>query len=488
VSRNVVLVVLDTVRKDYFDEYAPRLREAADCSFEGCRTASSWSVPSHTSIFTGDLPHRHGIHAESFDASFDFGETLDREDTVLGDLAEYRTVGLSANAYVNTVFGIDALFDEFHDFSIGSHTNESLFPDGLTVQDYMAAAEADSSLRRHLGFLRAAAEHEKPGRSLANGVWSQVGHRFKDLPVPEFVDDGANAISEALVEAVEDSDDGPVFAFANYMDAHTPLRNLVQYDDDLHSVPNTWSSTALNKWELNREDAATPTYAENYRQLYGAAVDYLDRQVLETVERLRATTDRETTVVVTADHGHNLGFEAENGLYHHTGSQSEALLHVPLEIINPPTGWPSTERDLLSQVELREIVGRLARGKPFDPDLTDDHAAAETVGLLGTDDGTWGLEFSEAEYAHWSRMIRTVYDGPESKYERDSEGTRERHRLDPERPCWQEVAETDVELPAFARELFDVDLETYKRRAAGEAQDMEFDDEVEDRLQTLGYL
>lgn len=33
-KRNVALVVLDTVRKDYFDEYAPRLRRASDSSFE----------------------------------------------------------------------------------------------------------------------------------------------------------------------------------------------------------------------------------------------------------------------------------------------------------------------------------------------------------------------------------------------------------------------------------------------------------------------
>jgi len=487
-TRNVVLVVLDTVRKDYFDEYAPRLREASDCSFEGCRTASSWSVPSHTSIFTGELPHRHGVHAESFDASFDFGDALDHEDTFLGDLPDHRTVGLSANAYINSLFGFDALFDSFHDFSIGSHTNESLFPDGLTVQDYMAAAEADSSLRRHLGFLRAAAGHEKPVRSLANGVWSQVGHRFKDLPVPEFVDDGASTISATLTEEVTDDAGAPVFAFANYMDAHTPLRNLLQYDDSLHTAPNSWSSTELNKWELNRDAAATADYAQHYRDLYGAAIDYLDRQVTETIERIRTETDHDTTVVVTADHGHNLGFAAEDGLFHHTGSQSEALLHVPLEIINPPEGWPETEPGLLSQVELGAVVRRLANGEPFDDDHCDDHAAAETVGLLGTDDGTWGLDFDEAEYAHWNRMLRTVYDGPQAKFEWDSQGRQRRFRLDPGRPCWQEQTETDIQPPGFARGRFDTAITTYKQRLGDETQDMAFDDEVEERLQTLGYL
>jgi len=60
--RNVVLIVLDTVRKDYFDEYAYRLQDRSDVTFSNCRAASSWSVPSHASMITGELPHVHGIH------------------------------------------------------------------------------------------------------------------------------------------------------------------------------------------------------------------------------------------------------------------------------------------------------------------------------------------------------------------------------------------------------------------------------------------
>ncbi|WP_255194910.1 sulfatase-like hydrolase/transferase [Halorarius litoreus] len=485
-SRNVVLVVLDTVRKDYFDEYAPRLRETSTHSFEQCRSASSWSVPSHTSIFTGQLPHQHGVHSESFDAGFDFADALSVDDTFLADLPAHRTVGLSANAYINSLFGFDTLFDAFHDFSIGSHTNESLFPDGLTVQDYMSETDEDSAAKRYLGFLRTCLDHDHAGKSLANGVWSQVGHRFKRLPLPEFVDDGASVISETLYDEV--TTDEPVFAFVNYMDAHTPLRNLVQYDDSLHSVSNTWSSTELSKWELNREDAATAEYADNYRDLYGAAVDYLDRQVTDVVERIQTATDRETTVVVTADHGHNLGFaEDDGGLFHHTGSQSEGLLHVPFEIINPPEGWAGVETEYLSHCQLGDIVRRLAHDEPFDESLVGEPVAAETVGLLGEGDGTWGLDFSPSEYAYWNRMIRTVYDGPR-KYEWDSLGETYEYRLDPGRPCWQEETSRGIDVPAHARECFGVGLDEYKRRMADTDQDMAFDDAVEDRLQTLGYL
>ena len=487
VSRNVALVVLDTVRKDYFDEYAPRLRDASGCSFEGCRAASSWSVPSHTSVFTGDLPAEHGVHAEGFDSTFDFSQ-FGPEETFLGDLPDYATAGFSANSYINSHFGADALFDEFHDFSIGSHTAESLFAEGITVQEYMESTDEPSVARRYAGFLRECLDHDRPVKSAANGVWALAGPKVKALPIPipELVDDGASVITETIEETAGRADE-PWFFFANYMDAHTPLRNLIQHDRSMHSIPDSWSSTEIDKWELNKDGKATEAYTRNYRAVYAAAVDYLDRTVSALAERLEARTDRETTVVVTADHGHNLGYDADGGLFHHTGSMSEGVMHVPLEILNPPEGWPEVETRTFSQLDLGELLVRLARDRPPSEELFRERVPAETVGLLGGDNRTWGREFSEEEFAWWNRMTRCVYEGTE-KREWNSVGERFTYRLDPDRPSRQRLVEEGTEIPAADRALFDSDLDTYKRAVAAETQDTDFDDDVADRLEELGYL
>ncbi|WP_435159099.1 alkaline phosphatase family protein [Haladaptatus sp. DFWS20] len=60
--RNVLLVCLDTVRADVFGEHANCLHRMADVSFTQCRAASSWTIPSHASMFTGQLPSVHGVH------------------------------------------------------------------------------------------------------------------------------------------------------------------------------------------------------------------------------------------------------------------------------------------------------------------------------------------------------------------------------------------------------------------------------------------
>lgn len=80
-SRNVVLIVLDTVRKDFFDDYAPRLQEKADNSFDRCYAPSSWTIPSHASMLTGDLPHQHGVH--TYNKGFG---GIDFDSTFLSDL------------------------------------------------------------------------------------------------------------------------------------------------------------------------------------------------------------------------------------------------------------------------------------------------------------------------------------------------------------------------------------------------------------------
>lgn len=484
--RNVALIVLDTVRKDYFDEYAHRLGDRADTSFEQARAASSWSVPSHTSLFTGDLPSEHGVHAESFESGFDFSALCGQ--TFLSDLPDHRTAGLSANSYINTHFGVDALFDDFADFSIGSHTAESLFPEAITVQTYMDKADDSNALKRYAGFLRDCLDHDATLKSVANGLWAFAGPRIKvaPLPVPEFVDDGAGVIRDRSVEWA-DSEDEPWFLFANLMDAHTPLRNLIQHDRSLHDVPNSWSSTELDKWDLNKDGQASETYIENYRAVYGAAIDYLDRVVADMVDGLRTASDLETTVVVISDHGHNLGYPADDGLFHHTGSMTEGVMHTPLEIINPPAGYPSTESRLFSHLELGHLLVHIGTDREPTDDLFPPRIPAETVGLLGGDNRTWGREFSESEFAWWNRMIRCTYEGT-TKYEWNSLGDRVEYRLDPKRSSWQEPADRYVEIPAPHRSLFETPIVEYKRDVSSEGQDTEFDDEVAANLKQLGYL
>jgi arylsulfatase A-like enzyme len=465
--RNVILLCLDTVRKDYFDEHAPRLRERADLDFAQCRAASSWSVPSHASMFTGKLPHQHGIHTHNRDFS-----DLSREATFLGDLPEHRALGTSANVWAGSSFGFDELFDDFSDVA-----PDRRFPAGIDVAQFGQKC-GETGLRRQAAFVRAALRDEHPLASLANGAMVQLDEWFDRLPVANPFDDGAAIIAREARSQVSVSEE-PFVLFANFMDSHGPLSHVRSYDRSLHEAPLSWTSETVD-WRdvLDRDDK---TEISRYTGLYAAAIDYLDRQVCEFLDCVNQATDRETTVVVTSDHGDELGTDADEGRWGHVDSSlSEGLLHVPLLVLNAPDGWQDiNESEYISHLSLRNLLVGLANGEV--PDLTADRIAAERIGHSGSLSTVADKRGTEED-----RLLRAVYDGS-VKYIWDSQGNQTAYQLDPERPCWQEATATEFDSDEFV-EFFDGNPADVKRHAADSNTTSDVDKATMDRLDDLGYL
>ena len=476
-NRNVVLVILDTVRKDYFDSYAPRLTERSDVSFHNCRATSSWSVPSHASIFTGQLPHQHHVHAESFGPDLNFDDAIG-ELSVTNSLPDHRSIGISSNIYINDMFGFDGLFDEFHNHTIGTHRASVLFPSAFS--NYRLAWEIENRWMRYGYLLKEALTHEQPVKSLANGVWTLIGFtdQLEKLPFKKLTDDGATVNATCAVDRARNGSE-PFFMFVNYMDAHTPHQNTRGYDQTLHSVSNTWSSSRYGREELLSTQPKDDRFVRNYRELYGTAIDYLDRVVASMIDDLMQVTAGETTIVITSDHGHNLGYESEEYQFRHVASASEGVMHVPLEIVNPPSGAPETVDRLFSQTDLYELLEALADDR-WPADLGDDWIAAESVGILG-------FERDSDMPEEWNRMIRCAYND-DTKYEWDSIGRRRRYTLPTDADNAQHLVEENCDIPDEALALFDGPLESYKSRWEGTSSDESFAQETEQRLKQLGYL
>ena len=468
VRNNVVLVCLDAVRKDVFDERAPRLHQRADVVYEQCRAASGWSVPSHASMLTGTLPHQHGIH--NFHREF---SGLAREDTFLGDLPDHRALGASANVYASEAFGFDGLFDGF-----SSVSPDRRFPEGMDAEKWGQSCD-ETGIRRNLAYLRDALAHEHPLYSLANGALVELDRFTAELPVPKPLDDGASIVSREAEKLIRAGPE-PFFLFTNYMDVHGPLTHVRGYDRQIHDASLSWTSGVIDNEEIesglieeNRRDL------ENYRGLYAAATDYLDRKVAALIDEVDAATDRETTFVITADHGENLGYPEEDRRFAHRSGLSEGLLHVPLLIVNPPDGVEFAESGYVSHLRLGDLLVGLANGGV--PDVTEERIAAERIG------SNQPVNPNAAALRDPDRQIRVAYEGGD-KYLWDSEGDSVRYRLDPERPSWQAVYERDVDVSAYERALFDVPIEEYRRSAEAESHASEVDAATADRLQDLGYL
>ena len=71
---NVVLIVLDTTRADHLSyagwsrETTPHIDALAEESvdYSQARSTAPWTLPAHMSIFTGELPSRHGATWAAF--------------------------------------------------------------------------------------------------------------------------------------------------------------------------------------------------------------------------------------------------------------------------------------------------------------------------------------------------------------------------------------------------------------------------------------
>jgi alkaline phosphatase len=208
----------------------------------------------------------------------------------------------------------------------------------------------------------------------------------------------------------------------------------------------------------------------------------MDRHVTEWIEEIRRNTDNDTTVVITSDHGHNLGTEADEFLFGHHTSLSEAVLHVPLLIINPPDGYPEQQDKLVSHLDLGALLVVLAHGDRYR--FHTDHVLAEVIGHTGA------FPVS-SKVTSWDRLICCVYDETD-KTTWDSLGTVDAYTVDRESPSQQtHVTSMDGSYPESDVRHFDVDIRTAKRTAVLDeidSRDTDAGSKVEQRLSDLGYV
>lgn len=422
-SPNIALICLDTVRKDRYDTHASQLRGMASYKHNQMRALSTWSVPSHGSLITGQLPSEHGVHGGSPDY-----RNIDTTDVWINDLPEqYTTHCASSNIYAGPTYYFDRFFD--------SHTivsNTKRFNAGSDVQKFLVENDA-RGISKYRAFFQFARGSDSFLKTLGNGVISKAAAITNTLPVRAPLDEGARSISRSVQAAV--TDDSPSFVFANYMDAHGPyklFRSLNADDVDADEVISF-------DWEITREihNADNPKQAyEKYedrlstkKEIYNADIRYLDSVISSTLDTIESKTSRPTIVIITADHGENFGTASDERLLHHTTSLSEALLHVPFDIIGLNC---DIDKQQVSSLGSHADIGSVIRSLVSDgeiPDISRETTAAEIIGAAYDPE-------ENAEY--WDRAQRAVYNwNSKQKIVRDGFGNKSVYEVDTDRPSVQ---------------------------------------------------
>jgi arylsulfatase A-like enzyme len=338
-ARNVLLIVWDTVRAANLSLYGygrpttPNLERFAGrgVRFDLAFATSSWTLPSHASLFTGRWPHELGVSWTS--------PLRPDVPTLAGYLGArgYETAGFVANLdYCGRETGLDRGFVHYEDYPIGLYETFARcvgLGHRMELPSWACIVErlVEKASGRTLELNPRSIEHAKPGAEVDRAFLDWLSRRRAPRR--------------------------PFFAFLNYNDAHTP------YEPPDPSIPGFGlrPTTCHDRLTLRRWtslDKARLAYDEvrMAADVYDDCVSYLDRRLGELLAELgrRGVLDN-TLVIVTADHGEHLG---DHLLFFHGCSLYRQVVQVPLVIVEPK--GPSAGRIVAEPVSLRDIPATIA--------------------------------------------------------------------------------------------------------------------------------
>ncbi|WP_101295068.1 sulfatase [Halegenticoccus soli] len=310
--RNVLFVVMDTVRKDHLTPYGydepttPGLESFAEEAtvFDQAVAPAPWTLPVHASLFTGMYPHQHGADQENpyLEGATTLAQTL--------SAAGYDTACYSSNAWITPYTHLTDGFDDqdnFFEVMPGDFLSGPLAKAWKTLND-------NESLR-----------------AVADKLVSLGNTAHEMLAGGGTADSKTPAVIDRTIEFVDDSD--RFFAFINLMDAHLPYHPPAEFRERFApGVDSTEVCQNSKEYNSGARDIDDEEW-EAIRGLYDAEIAHIDDQLTRLFDHLKETGRwDDTMVVVCADHGELHG---EHDTYGHEFCLYDPLVNVPLVVKHP---------------------------------------------------------------------------------------------------------------------------------------------------------
>jgi len=361
---HIFVIVLDTLRKDYASYLEKRLEERGFIAYENVIAPSSWTTPSHASMFTGMYPLYHKAHEtktkKGFEVKLTKSKTYSLVTFFLKELG-YKTYLFSANPHISPAFGFRGFdFMYFPDVFPPSVFQET----DLKKLSEIIKNKKVEKFGDMLKVLLKEKEYYFLLRLTIMGItripYLYVRNIVKRWPLEK----GATAILNKLKKISFEKRSS--FVFVNFIEPHEPysLNYLFQSSGNLTGKSN-------------------PKVIRQYQQCYPKSAGYAMKKALEFVEVLEEKNLYDNSlIIITSDHGQLLG--EDNRIGHGTFLYDE-LLKVPL-IVKYPSGTDVRLSDnsekYISLIKLKQLILEVARNKKITDDiLYSDFALAESFGI-----------------------------------------------------------------------------------------------------------
>lgn len=438
--RRVILLSVDTLRRDAVSAFGSTTvntpgidRLAGDgVVFRNTFAASSWTLPSFASIFTGLTSRSHGVVRNN--------ATL--ADTVVTLAERFRDAGYETHALVTNM-----ILTPHRGFAQGfNHYQmavDKVPPD--CIGDYLAMC-----VRR------------EPLKS----------------------DSATRDLTDCAIEFLQSNRDRDFFLWVHYLDPHlrySPPIEFVERSNVHDEMGYLLENTTSKRPSVDLfGDLSRRVWA---RSLYDAEVRYVDREITRLLDWLRdAGIYDDALIVFAVDHGEEFwehdGFEHGHTLYNE-------LIGVPLIVKAPGTSAGTIDSQVavydvaptvlelcglpgLDAPEAVSLVPYLAGGAPAN--------GGRPIFASGT---LWSTNFESVVFDGW-KFIRSTTTGLERLFNLDTD-PQERANLVLAHPA----------VAARARTLLDEhvqDANAFRMTRGITNQVFELDEEEIERLKTLGYL
>jgi len=311
---HLVLIILDTVRRDalgsygYKAEVSPAFDSFAEkgVRFEDVRSNSPWTLPSHSSMFTGLLPSEHGATNESL--------VLAKKNRTVAERLKkkgYQTAGFSTNPWLTLFTGVNQGFEQYY---------------------WIHWPMADSSAGK------------KGGQKLI----MRLRHWNREKRKP----------------------DKPAFLFFNLMEAHAPYfppehyRKAVAGSRGGNITAESSSLLPILSHNLKVKKIPEGDIAL-FRLLYQGAISYQDFLLARLLKVLEYIVPG-AFIIITSDHGEAFN---EHGLISHEFSLYEELLRVPMAANFGNCFKPGTRTDApLMLTDVHDMLLRASKSDPACPE------------------------------------------------------------------------------------------------------------------------
>ena len=359
---NIILITLDTVRADHLGAYgyerdtSPNFDRFAreNHLFTGCRTPAPLTSPAHASVFSGKMPHVHGVLTNI--SSYPEDPEL---PTIAAQLAQagYRTVAFPAAVHMGREFDFDRGFQSFNQSTV------------LTRPDWLQNAYqlAPIAILSRLGIIRETylvRDSRQVNRAFFN--WLDLSAREK----------------------------GPFFCWVHYFDAHAPYQPPEKYwrlYDPTYAGRVTGSQEECE--EINSQVEETDhgrilpqgfsqADIDNMVARYDGEIRYQDESLGELFEKLKTAGIWDNTIIIAvSDHGEGM---YDDGYFGHDHSLKEYEIRAACAIKGPdivsPADRPLSLTDITSYIRFQGGVGadasRLTESVETEPEPNDDPYAS----------------------------------------------------------------------------------------------------------------